>query len=152
MHLLHFLPSFYYQAQEIASVSFSLIKKWKSISPSPPPFPYFFHAEECVMNELCLCEVVQIHFAVSSMDFCAGRSLMSLHVLGFCVACVCACLLLPNYVWKHFHIMVCVCPQVHVMCDQSVGLSVECVRPHLQRHGWQRCGRQHHQASPGLSS
>lgn len=41
MHLLHFLSSFYYQAEEIASVSFSLIKKWKSISPFFPP-PYFF--------------------------------------------------------------------------------------------------------------
>lgn len=46
------------------------------------------------MNELCLCEVAEIHFIVSSMDFCAGRSLMSLHVFkisfmrGF-VSCVC---------------------------------------------------------------
>lgn len=42
MHLLHFLSSFYYQAQEIASVFFSLIKKWKSISPFFPPSPFFF--------------------------------------------------------------------------------------------------------------
>lgn len=42
MHLLHFLSSFYYQAEEIASVSFSLIKKWKSISPFFPPPSFFF--------------------------------------------------------------------------------------------------------------
>uniref|UniRef100_A0AAQ5ZKF2 Sema domain-containing protein n=1 Tax=Amphiprion ocellaris TaxID=80972 RepID=A0AAQ5ZKF2_AMPOC len=41
-----------------------------------------------------------IHFIVSNMDFCTGRSLMSLHVLDFvCVrACVCAFVLQPNYV------------------------------------------------------
>lgn len=43
MHLLHFLSSFYYQAEEIASVSFSLIKKWKSILPGFFP-PHFFAA------------------------------------------------------------------------------------------------------------
>lgn len=56
-------------------------------------FLYFFHAEQCVMNELCLCEVAEIHFVVSNMDFCAGRPLMSLHVLRFCLCvllCVCA--------------------------------------------------------------
>lgn len=113
MHLLHFLSSFYYQAQEIASVSFSLIKKWKSISLfffSPPYFfLHFFHAEECVMNELCLCEVVEIHFVVSSMDFCAGRSLMSLHVFSFCVCeLLCVRALLPNYVCESIFSSLCV--------------------------------------------
>lgn len=104
MHLLHFLSPVYYQAEEIASVSYSLIKKWKSISPFffPPPyfFLHFFHAKECVMNELCLCEVAEIHFVVSSMDFFAGRSLMSLHVFRYCLCVLSvACVLLPNYVF-----------------------------------------------------
>lgn len=103
MHLLHFLSPVYYQAEEIASVSYSLIKKWKSISPFfPPPyfFLHFFHAKECVMNELCLCEVAEIHFVVSSMDFCAGRSLMSLHVFRYFLCVLsCVCVLLPNYVF-----------------------------------------------------
>lgn len=47
------------------------------------------------MNELCLCEVAEIHLVVSNMDFYAGRSLMSLHLFSFCV---CVCALLPNYV------------------------------------------------------
>lgn len=41
------------------------------------------------MNELCLCEVAEIHLVVSNMDFYAGRSLMSLHLFSFCV-CACA--------------------------------------------------------------
>lgn len=32
-------------------------------------FLHFFHAKECVMNELCLCEVAEIHLAVSNIDF-----------------------------------------------------------------------------------
>ena len=42
MHLLHFLSPVYYQAEEIASVSYSLIKKWKSISPFFSPLLIFF--------------------------------------------------------------------------------------------------------------
>lgn len=49
------------------------------------------------MNELCLWEVAKIHFVVSNMDFCAGRSLMSLHVLDFVCVCFYACVLQPNY-------------------------------------------------------
>lgn len=48
--------------------------------PSPIFFVHFFHMEAFVMNELCLCEVAEIHFNVSCIDFCAGPYLMSLHV------------------------------------------------------------------------
>lgn len=85
------------------------------------------------MNELCLWEVAKIHFVVSNMDFCAGRSLMSLHVLDFVCVCFYACVLQPNYACESIFLFLvfmclfsfCVCFQVHVMCGQFVGLPVE---------------------------
>lgn len=161
MHLLHFLSPVYYHAEEIASVSYSLIKKWKSISPFSSPllifFLHFFHAKERVMNELCLCEVAEIHLVVSNMDFHAGRSLMSLHLFSFCFFVffyACSCIIMCV---KVFFIMfgvyvsrfLCVCVfQVHVMCGQFVGLPVEYTGPHLQRHG-RHGGPPHHQAPSG---
>lgn len=108
------------------------------------------------MNELCLCEVAEIHLVVSNMDFHAGRSLMSLHLFSFCL-CVLLCMLLPNYVCESIFIMfgvyvsrfLCVCVfQVHVMCGQFVELPVEYTGPHLQRHG-RHGGPLHHQAPSG---
>lgn len=88
---------------------------------SPPYFfLHLFHAEECVMNELCLCEVVEIHFVVSSMDFCVGRSLMSLHVFSFCLCVLlCVCELLPNYVWESIFSSLCVCVLRCMSCVSS---------------------------------
>lgn len=128
MHLLHFLSPVYYHAEEIASVSYSLIKKWKSISPFSSPllifFLHFFHAKERVMNELCLCEVAEIHLVVSNMDFHAGRSLMSLHLFSFSFfVCFYACSCIIMCV-KVFFIMfgvyvsrfLCVCVSVSGAC------------------------------------
>lgn len=133
-------------------------------SPSLFLFLHFFHAEECVMNELCLCEVAEIHFIVSSMDFCAGRSLMSLHVfLNFVCAWFCLCVCLwerekqremgekESVTWFWWFMCLClsVCFQLHGMRGQSVGLSVEHSWPHLQRHG-PECGwHTHHQTPSG---
>lgn len=151
MHLLHFRSCFYYQAEEIASVSFSLIKKksrsWLFFSPHF--FLHFFHTEERVMNELCLCEVAEIHFIVSNIDFCAGRSLMSLHVLDVVCVCFCVCMLYPDCACESISLSKFLCFQVHVMCKQSVGMSVEHAGPHLQRCGQQRGWFPHHQAPSG---
>uniref|UniRef100_A0A7N6AH01 Sema domain-containing protein n=1 Tax=Anabas testudineus TaxID=64144 RepID=A0A7N6AH01_ANATE len=99
-----------------ANLSFDL-----TIFFSPPYFfLHLFHAEECVMNELCLCEVVEIHFVVSSMDFCVGRSLMSLHVFSFCLCVLlCVCELLPNYVWESIFSSLCVCVLRCMSCVSS---------------------------------
>lgn len=141
-----------------------------AIFPSPFFSPPSFHARECVMNELCLCEVAEIHFVVSNMDFYTGRSLMSLHVFKILFVrafmCVCSCLImcvkvfscLCVCVWVHLSVFLCVCVcvyvcfQVYGMCDKSVGLPVEYKRPHLQRHGQQHDWPQHHQAPWGQSS
>lgn len=133
MHLLHFLSSVYYQAEEIASVSYSLIKKMKvNLTPLPPLifFLHFFRAKECVMNELCLCEVAEIHLVVSNMDFYAGRSLMSLHLFSICLcALLRACLLLPNYVCKIISlslVFMCIVLCVCFRCMSCVASSWDC--------------------------
>lgn len=71
MHLLHFLPSFYYQAKENCLSFLYINQKMKVNLPifSPHFFHLSFHPEECVMNELCLCEVAEIYFTVSNIDF-----------------------------------------------------------------------------------
>lgn len=78
------------------------------------------------MNELCLCEVAEIHFVVSNMDFYTGRSLMSLHVFKILFVrafmCVCSCLIvcvkvfscLCVCVWVHLSVFLCVCVCVRV--------------------------------------
>lgn len=75
--------SVYYLAEEIASVSFSLIKKMKvNLPPHPTPyfFIHFFRAKEFLINEPSLCEVAEIHLVVSNLDFYTRRTLMSLHI------------------------------------------------------------------------
>lgn len=81
-------------------LSFLFINQKMKVDPgcffSPHFFLHFFHTEERVMNELCLCEVAEIHFIVSNIDFCAGRSLMSLHVLDVVCVCFYVCMLYPD--------------------------------------------------------
>lgn len=135
MHLLHFLSPVYYHAEEIASVSYSLIKKWKSISPFSSPllifFLHFFHAKERVMNELCLCEVAEIHLVVSNMDFHAGRSLMSLHLFSFCFfVCfyACSCIIMCVKVFLLCLVFMCLdfCVCVCFRCMSCVASSWGC--------------------------
>ena len=77
------------------------------------------------MNELCLCEVAEIHLVVSSMDFCAGRSLMSLHVFKILFVCAFMCVRLPNYICvKAFSYLLCLCVYICVCvyrCMACVG-------------------------------
>lgn len=90
--------SFYYQTEEIASGSFSLIKKWKSISPDlpPPPFTFFFISftlRHVWWMSFAYVKLPRSIFIVSSIDFCAGRSLPErLHVLDFVCMCFYLCL------------------------------------------------------------
>lgn len=84
-----FPTSVYYLAEEIASVSYSLIKKMKVNLPIFSHsyfFIHFFHAREFLINELSLCEVAEIHLVVSNLDFYTRSTLMSLHIF---IAFVC---------------------------------------------------------------
>lgn len=70
--------------------------------PLPYFFPNFFHAKECVMNELCLCEVAEIHFLVSNMDFlCLNALWWVCMFLRYCL-CVCVHDCQMKCLWKHF--------------------------------------------------
>lgn len=154
MHLLHFLSCFYYQAEEIASVSFSLIKKWKSIL--AVFFPSFFsaflsHRGTCDERALLMWSCRDPFHCQQHRFLC--RTLSDEFACFRCCLCVllCACSTLIAHVkvfpypsWSIF-----LCFQVHVMCKQSVGMSVEHAGPHLQRCGQQRGWFPHHQAPSG---
>lgn len=78
-----FPSSVYYLAEEIASVSYSLIKKMKVNLPIFSHSLFFYSFLSCqgfLINELSLCEVAEIHLVVSNLDFYTRSTLMSLHI------------------------------------------------------------------------
>lgn len=109
MHLLHFRSCFYYQAEEIASVSFSLIKKRKSILAvfSPSFFSAFLsHRGTCDERALLMWSCRDPFHCQQHRFLC--RTLSDEFACFRCCLCVLLCVHpLPWLcMWKYFLIQV----------------------------------------------